>query len=178
MEKRIVTKQTGRTVWDFIAQEPNWTHVAGKVGLIVAILIAFVVVLVVGAGFGLRAIGFSLASVDLGDKIRVVFNQQLNQRFAHAYIKTINLKSPAGDNIKEVLQDERGNYKVIFKKPFPNNTYAAVANSTRGFVHITENKPESVTLVAYDVIDNKLSKTTTDFELTLVVYWPYTIEGK
>ena len=169
-------KQTGRTVWDFIANEPKWAQVTGKVVLIITIPI---VLLVVGASIGLRAIGFSITSIDVGDKVRITLDKELKRRFAHAYIRTSDLKRSAGENIKEVLRDERGNYKVIFKQPFPDHTYAAVASSTRGFVHVTENTKESVTLVAYDVFDDasketKLSKTAAaDFELTLVVYWPY-----
>ena len=136
---------TGRTIWDYITEHP-WF-------LLVILVLALIMGIVLFWGLGYRL------SPSLGWFVKKEIGAALDRRFAQAYIDTRDLKDShilrnvKGVNIDRVEYHENPRrYTVYFKEPFPSEHYVAVANSTRGFVHITINRPESVSLVDYDVI--------------------------
>jgi len=169
---------TGRTVWDFVTEHP-W--LGGSFLILVSIACGFLAIKLIHAGYQL--------SPTLGWFVKKEIGSELDRRFAQAYIDTRDfkgsdmLKNVRGVNIKlvEYHKDPR-RYTVYFNKPFPNGDYVAVANSTRGFVHITINKPDSVSLVDYDVkedADKRIPRIVPGPEpgndtgqITLMVYWP------
>jgi hypothetical protein len=158
---------TGRTAWDFAHEHRGM--------LIFACIITFA--FFVFSSLVLWGIGYRL-SPEIGGIIQREVKSEIQRRFAQAYIDTRDLKKWNGVNIKRVEYDEKLRfYTVFFERAFPGREYVAVANSTRGFVVVTSNTAESVSLIDFDVSnDGRVSPGpppgTGTGQLTLLVYWP------
>jgi hypothetical protein len=72
---------------------------------------------------------------------------------------------PQGENVRNVLKQGVGEYQVLFEHPIANGLYACVASSTAGYVVITQNTSDSVTL-----LNNNQAGQQIDSEVFLIIY--------
>lgn len=129
------------------------------IGMIIAAIIA-------------RSVSTSTSETIATSTAATVADQEVQKRFAWAYFDVEKLSDFRGENIKQIKQDTKdgvpipGYYTVFFEQEFPDLKYAAVASNTIGFVTLTHNAKNQITLRNRDANGQEKD----DGEMTLFVH--------